>query len=141
MNLYASCQVGAPLHCALWPNVSVVILDALTPCCPDSGQQVDNCYGKHNLVGDTTMASSHEVVRIDDVPASQDPLESIDLFDYRGMAPPMSSSLDDASTPARRRKGQLQLATSRLLRRGSGKGTTGHKRYQRSIKDAFGGQL
>ena len=105
MNLYASCQVGAPLHCALWPNVSVVISDALTPCCPDSGQQVDDHDVKHDAVGDTTMASSHEVVRIDDVPASQDPLESIDLFDYQGMAPPMSSSSDDASAPARRRKG------------------------------------
>ena len=141
MNLYASCQVGAPLHCALWPNVSVVISDALTPCCPDSGQQVDDHDVKHDAVGDTTMASSHEVVRIDDVPASQDPLKSIDLFDYRRMAPPMSSSLDDASAPARRRKGQVQLTTSRLPRRGSGKGTAGRKRSQQSIKDAFGGQL
>ena len=105
MNLYASCQVGAPLHCALWPNVWVVILDALTPCCLDSGQQADDCNGKHKAVGNTMMANSHEIVRIDDVPASQDPLESIDLFDYRGMAPPMSSSSDDASALAQCKKG------------------------------------
>ena len=140
MNLYVSCQVGVPLHCALWPNVPVVMSDVLTPCCPDSGHQADDDDGKYDAVGDTTMASSHDAMRIDDVPASPDPLESIDLFDYRGMVTPMSSSSDDACAPARRRKGQPQLTTSGLPTRGGRKGTPGRKRNQRSIKDAFGGQ-